>query len=224
MPGMEHADDNMVSVAPGKTGEIVWRLTKSGKIDFDCVRPSHFDASLKGFVGVAQGSEAKPSEFYIVDKHRVTIGTAWSDPLHLQVAKHRLQNVGLAINIWSYFMSKTNLAAVALSIAFAAPFAASVHAQAMDHGKMGGMTMPGMKMDGMAASKSEGEVRKVDKEAKKITLKHGDIKNLDMPGMTMVFQVKDAALLDKVKAGDKVSFTAEKADGAVVVTSIDVVR
>ena len=121
-------------------------------------------------------------------------------------------------------MKSLKLAAFALSIALSSPFAASVHAQAMDHSKMGGMTMPGMKMDGMAATMTEGEVRKVDKEAKKITLKHGDIKNLDMPGMTMVFQVKDAALLDKVKAGDKVSFTAEKADGAIVVTSIDVVR
>lgn len=66
----------------------------------------------------------------------------------------------------------------------------------------------------------EGEVRKVDMEAKKITLKHGDIKNLDMPGMTMVFQVKDPAMLDKVKAGDKVKFKAEKSGGAIVVTEI----
>jgi Cu/Ag efflux protein CusF len=60
----------------------------------------------------------------------------------------------------------------------------------------------------------------VDKEAKKITMKHGEIKNLDMPGMTMVFQVKDPAMLDKVKAGDKVRFTAEKNGGAIVVTDI----
>lgn len=70
------------------------------------------------------------------------------------------------------------------------------------------------------ASMADGEVRKVDKEAKKITMKHGEIKNLDMPGMTMVFQVKDPAMLDKVKAGDKVRFTAEKAGGAIVVTDI----
>jgi Cu/Ag efflux protein CusF len=62
------------------------------------------------------------------------------------------------------------------------------------------------------------------KEAKKITLKHGDIKNLDMPGMTMVFQVKDASLLDKVKAGDKVKFAAEKTDSAIVVTAIEPVK
>lgn len=66
-----------------------------------------------------------------------------------------------------------------------------------------------------------GEVRKVDKEQQKITLKHGEIKNLGMPGMTMVFQVKDPAMLDKVKAGDKVVFAAEKADGAYVVTELE---
>jgi Cu/Ag efflux protein CusF len=68
---------------------------------------------------------------------------------------------------------------------------------------------------------TEGEIRKVDKEAKKITIKHGEIKNLDMPPMTMVFQVKDASLLDKVKAGEMIRFTAEKtATGTLVVTDI----
>ena len=71
---------------------------------------------------------------------------------------------------------------------------------------------------------TDGEVRKIDKENKKITLKHGEIKNLEMPGMTMVFQVKDAAMLDMVKAGDKVMFKAEKANGALVVTEIQTVK
>ena len=68
---------------------------------------------------------------------------------------------------------------------------------------------------------AEGEVRKIDKDAKKITLKHGPIKSMDMPGMTMVFQVKDPALLAKVKAGDKIRFQAEKLDGVIVVTAIE---
>jgi Cu(I)/Ag(I) efflux system protein CusF len=68
---------------------------------------------------------------------------------------------------------------------------------------------------------TEGEVRKVDKEAGKVTLKHGEIRNLDMPSMTMVFQVKDPALLQKVKAGDQVSFTADKVNGAYTVLSIE---
>ncbi len=74
------------------------------------------------------------------------------------------------------------------------------------------------------ASMSEGEVRKVDKDAKKITLKHGEIKNLEMPAMTMVFQVKDVALLEKVKAGDKVKFKAEKAASGYAVTEIEVAK
>ncbi len=72
-----------------------------------------------------------------------------------------------------------------------------------------------------AKDMADAEVRKVDKDAKKITLKHGPIKNLDMPAMTMVFQVKDAALLDKVAAGDKVRFTAEQQQGAYVVTGVE---
>ena len=71
---------------------------------------------------------------------------------------------------------------------------------------------------------TDGEVRKVDMDYKKITIKHGDIKNLDMPGMTMVFGVKDAALLDKIKAGDKVKFSAEKSGGAIVVTDIQLAK
>ena len=65
------------------------------------------------------------------------------------------------------------------------------------------------------------EVRKVDLENKKINLKHGEIKNLDMPGMTMVFQVKNIAMLENIKAGDKVMFTADKVDGAFMVMSIE---
>jgi Cu(I)/Ag(I) efflux system protein CusF len=68
---------------------------------------------------------------------------------------------------------------------------------------------------------SAGEVRKVDKDAKKITIKHGPLKNLDMPPMTMVFRVKDPAMLEQVKAGDKVKFTAEKEGGQYTVTRIE---
>jgi len=63
-------------------------------------------------------------------------------------------------------------------------------------------------------------VRKVDRDAGKITLKHGEIKNLDMPAMTMVFRVADPAMLDKVKPGDKVQFAAAKQDGKLTVTDI----
>jgi Cu(I)/Ag(I) efflux system periplasmic protein CusF len=67
---------------------------------------------------------------------------------------------------------------------------------------------------------ADAEVRKVDKDAKKVTLKHGPIKSLDMPSMTMVFQVKDATLLDKMAVGDKIKFSAEQQQGAYVVTDV----
>jgi len=75
-----------------------------------------------------------------------------------------------------------------------------------------------------AAELADGEVRKVDKESRKLTLRHGPLKNLDMPGMTMVFQVKDAAMLDQVQAGDKVRFHAEKIDGKFTLTQLEAVR
>ena len=71
------------------------------------------------------------------------------------------------------------------------------------------------------AAMSEGEVKKVDKAAAKVTIKHGPLKNLDMPGMTMVFRVKDPAMLEKLSAGDKIRFTAEKVDGAYTVTEFE---
>ena len=72
-----------------------------------------------------------------------------------------------------------------------------------------------------ASDMSEAEVRKVDQSTGKITLKHGEIKNLDMPPMSMVFGVKDPALLDQVKAGDKVRFTADKINGAYTVLTLE---
>jgi len=71
-----------------------------------------------------------------------------------------------------------------------------------------------------AVDMSDGEVRKIDKEAGKLTLKHGEIKNLDMPGMTMVFVVKDKAMLDTLKAGDKIKFKAINESGKFTVTEI----
>jgi len=75
-----------------------------------------------------------------------------------------------------------------------------------------------------AADMTEAEVRKVDKYNKKITLKHGEIKNLGMSPMTMVFQVSDAAVLDKVRAGDKVRFKAANEGGKFTVTEIQPVK
>ena len=75
-----------------------------------------------------------------------------------------------------------------------------------------------------AAGFTEGEVRRIDKEAGKITLKHGPIAHLEMPAMSMVFQAKDRALLERVKEGDKVRFKAEKLQGTYTVTEIHAAR
>ena len=69
---------------------------------------------------------------------------------------------------------------------------------------------------------TDAEVRKVDKDAAKVTLKHGEIKNLDMPPMTMVFHVKDKKMLDTLKAGDKVRFKAVNEAGKYTATDIQV--
>lgn len=107
--------------------------------------------------------------------------------------------------------------AIAALVALAVPFVTPSFAQAPDHSVVAVAAIPST----VAADMTDGEVRKIDKDNQKITLKHGEIKNLGMPGMTMVFKVRDAALLDKVQVGSKVRFTAESADGAIVVTALE---
>jgi len=67
---------------------------------------------------------------------------------------------------------------------------------------------------------AEGVVRKLDPENRKITLKHGDIKNLNMPGMTMVFRLQEKVEIDQLKPGDKVMFHVEKIEGAYTITDL----
>ena len=69
---------------------------------------------------------------------------------------------------------------------------------------------------------SDGEVKKVDKDTGRLTIKHGPLENLGMPGMTMVFGVKDASALEALKAGDKIKFVAENLEGRYVVTQLAV--
>ena len=68
---------------------------------------------------------------------------------------------------------------------------------------------------------SEGVIRKVDKAAGKITIRHGELRNLGMPGMTMSFHVSDPAMLEKVKPGDSVRFVAEEVHGALTITRME---
>jgi Cu/Ag efflux protein CusF len=94
----------------------------------------------------------------------------------------------------------------ALTVPFAALFAALAASAALAQA---------------AAPLTEGEIRKVDKEAGKLTIKHGEIKNLEMPPMTMVFRASDPKLLESLSEGDKIGFHAEKVDGQFTVTVIE---
>ncbi|MDO9461244.1 MAG: copper-binding protein [Alphaproteobacteria bacterium] len=110
-------------------------------------------------------------------------------------------------------MMKRHIQTVALLLA-AAALSLSLPAMGqmtMDHSKMGMAAAPGM---------ADGEVRKIDKDNNRITIRHGEIKHLDMPPMTMVFTAKDKAMLDKVKVGEKIQFIAIQEAGKMVVTDI----
>ncbi|MBL8444924.1 MAG: copper-binding protein [Zoogloeaceae bacterium] len=70
---------------------------------------------------------------------------------------------------------------------------------------------------------ADGTVKKVDKAAGKLTISHGPLAALDMPPMTMVFRAGDAGMLDRVKAGDKIRFVAERSGGIFTVTTLELV-
>lgn len=106
---------------------------------------------------------------------------------------------------------RTTLGAAALAASAALTGAAAFAQMPMDTGKMG-----------MAATAemTDGEVRRIDAAASKLTIKHGEIKNLDMPPMTMVFTVAEPAMLGNLKVGDKIRFVVEQQNGKMVVTRL----
>jgi Cu/Ag efflux protein CusF len=108
-------------------------------------------------------------------------------------------------------MKTTAAALLAATLAFAAM---PLPAQHSGHGA------PAAK-PAAAAPLSEGEVRRIDAAAGKVTLKHGPLANLDMPPMTMAFEVKDRKALEGLKVGDKVRFRAEMEGSNYVVTRIE---
>ena len=72
-----------------------------------------------------------------------------------------------------------------------------------------------------ASALTDGEVRKLDKDTGKITIRHGAIVNLDMPPMTMIFQVSDPSRFESIRAGDQIRFAAEKRAGVYTVTLVE---
>jgi Cu/Ag efflux protein CusF len=107
-------------------------------------------------------------------------------------------------------------------LAIAAAPAFAMEPGAMDHGAMDHSHMQMPAQMPAAAAMTDGEVRKIDVELGQVTIKHGEIKNLAMPGMTMAYTAKDKALLAGLKVGDKIKFTAAKENGKLMVTAIEV--
>ena len=105
-----------------------------------------------------------------------------------------------------------------LALAAINPVFAAAEAAAHDHAHAG------TPANTAKAALSEGTVKKVDKATGKITIKHGPLANLGMPPMTMAFAVGDPAMLDKVKAGDKVRFTADQVGDALTVTELETAK
>lgn len=111
----------------------------------------------------------------------------------------------------------TLVAALLVSVSPLAAFADGDH----DHGKK---SAADAKSTADKSPMAEGEVKKIDKDTGKVTIKHGEIKSLDMPSMTMVFRVKDATMLDQLKVGDKIQFVAENLDGKLTVTKVEMAK
>ncbi len=119
-------------------------------------------------------------------------------------------------------VSRSRSVALALSVFFAGAAFAQTH----DHNAMGNMQMAAATSTAAvkASAMAEGEIKKVDMKAQTITLKHGPIKSPEMPAMTMAYPVNNPALLDKVKPGDKVKFSAEMRGNALIITAIELAK
>jgi Cu(I)/Ag(I) efflux system periplasmic protein CusF len=111
-----------------------------------------------------------------------------------------------------------------LSLAAVAAASAASAAYALQAPQAGDHASNHASATSATAPQSEGEIRKVDLAQGKVTLRHGPLANLDMPAMTMVFTAADPKLLEGLKQGDKVRFTADKKDGTYLVTAIEVVK
>ena len=110
-----------------------------------------------------------------------------------------------------------SISTLALATALALPLTVTLPAAAQTTAPAAAAPMGGMNH---SAEMAEGEIRKISKDTGKLTIKHGPIKSLDMPPMTMVFTAKDPAMLDKVAVGDKVRFVAADEGGKMLVTDI----
>ncbi|WP_291011602.1 copper-binding protein [Hydrogenophaga sp.] len=120
-----------------------------------------------------------------------------------------------------------SISTLALATALSLPLAFTLPAAAQTTAPAAAVSMSGMNHAGgmsHSAEMAEGEIRKVSKDTGKLTIKHGPIKSMDMPPMTMVFTAKDPAMLDKVAVGDKVRFAVADEGGKMLVTDIQLAK
>lgn len=122
------------------------------------------------------------------------------------------------------------LTPLALAAAFTLAAASTAFAQQSDHSAHHAASAQATasqanaddKNGGTAAQMADGEIKKVNLEAEKITIRHSELKNLGMPAMTMVFRAKDPAMLGQIKEGDRIKFVAERVGGQLTVTQMEV--
>ena len=112
-------------------------------------------------------------------------------------------------------MKRTTINLVASLCLVASPYAVGDDAHHKDH-QMGKPVE--------SAKMTAGVVKKIDRDAGKLSIAHEPIENLGMPKMTMVFRVKEPRMLDAVKEGDKVNFAADRIQGALTVTRIETAK
>ncbi|CAH2918522.1 MAG: FIG00453341: hypothetical protein [uncultured Paraburkholderia sp.] len=127
----------------------------------------------------------------------------------------------LIILLWRNAMKNATASAVmvcALAVCTSAYAGGNTHemSDAAGTSNASGMNMA----NGATSRMSHGEIRKVDSAAGKLTIRHGPLENLGMDAMTMVFKVRDPAMLSQVKAGDKIDFVAEEVGGALTVIEL----
>ena len=110
-----------------------------------------------------------------------------------------------------------SISTLALATALALPLVISLPAVAQTTAPAATMSTGDMEA---SVDMTEGEIRKISKDTGKVTIKHGPIKNMDMPPMTMVFTAKDPAMLDKLAVGDKIRFVVADEAGKMLVSDI----
>src|ERR1035441_3107790 len=180
----------------------------SGARDAFTVTPRHL---LFGRVGIVAGPLTATIDGHVLEGHVPALEAAHRGEVVTTLFSQAIPNENRRIPMKFQHL-------LAASLVFAA---AAVNAQSTTPTDHAAHHLATTSAPTSSVAWTEGEVRKVDKAAGKVTLRHGRIEDLDMPGMTMVFRATDPRLLNGLKEGDKVRFVAGLANGALTVSTIE---